>query len=173
MERPRVTSEGPRSARAGFTLIELVLVVTVVATLGALVLPQLTGSQARARVEAQARAIVALAQTARARAAGEGRAYLLMIDAERGEARLLRRRDPLAEPADPEDPEREGADLAASWCRPVPFEEGVRLVEGPTTVTFRPHGEADAATLVLEGARGDRVAVVIDPTVGRCAVSAQ
>jgi type II secretion system protein H len=157
--------------RGGFTLIELVIVVTLIATLGALVLPRLTGSQARARVEAQARAIVALAQTARARAAGEGRAYLLMIDVTKHEARLSRRRDPLAEPADPEDPEREAADLEASWSRAVPFEEGVHLVEGPQVVTFRPSGEADAATLAFEGPRGDRVSVVVDPTVGRCSIA--
>lgn len=165
----------------GFTLIELLAVMFIISVLGVVVLPRLSGGRARDRVLAQARGVVTLAQAARARAAGEGRAYLLVIDPVAAEVRLSRRRDPLAEATDPDDPEREPADAARSWSRPVPFEDGVELAEAdlleeplavgdPLTIVFRPTGEADAARLVFEGREGDRAHVTIEPALGRATI---
>lgn len=169
------------TARRGFTLIELLAVTAIVCALGLLVLPRLAGSRARDRVLAQARNVVTLAQAARARAAGEGRAYLLVVDPTKGEARLLRRRDPLAAAADAEDPEREPADATASWSRPIPFADGVRVFSAerlgepvaagePLVVVFRPAGEADAARIVFESAQGDLVTVTVEPATGRTTI---
>ncbi|MCO5170313.1 MAG: type II secretion system GspH family protein [Planctomycetes bacterium] len=169
------------AGRRGFTLIELLAVMAIVAALGLLVLPRLAGSRARDRVLAQARHVATLTQAARARAAGEGRAYLLVVDPVKGEARLLRRRDPLAAATDPDDPEREPADAAASWSRPVPFPDGVRVFAAerlaepvatgePLVVVFHPGGEADAARVVFESAQGDLVTVTIEPATGRTTI---
>lgn len=169
--------------RAGFTLLELVIVTVIIGTLGVLAIPRVAGRRRIDRVNAQARAVVALAQTARARAAGEGRTYLVVIDPVRGEARVARRRDPLAEADDEEDAERELAVADASWSRGVPFEEGVRVASAevggaaasatsPVTIAFRPHGEADAARVVFEAGAEDRAAITVDAAQGRCRVSA-
>jgi prepilin-type N-terminal cleavage/methylation domain-containing protein len=168
----------PLRSRGAFTLIELLVVMVVVAAAGVMVVPRLAGSRARGRVLAQARTVATLAQAARARAASEGRTYLLIIDPEQGEARLARRRDPLAEATDEDDPEREPADAAASWSRGVAFEDGVTLVEplpssldGALSIAFRPHGDADAAHVVFASADGaDRIAVVVDAAQGRCTI---
>lgn len=166
----------PARSRRAFTLIELLVVMAVVAAAGVMVVPRLAGSRARGRVLAQARVVVTLAQTARARAASEGRTYLLIVDHEKGEVRLARRRDPLAEAQDEDDPEREPADAATSWSRAVAFEEGVTLaepadLEAPLAIAFRPHGDADAAHVVFQGADGvDRVAVTVDPAQARCTI---
>lgn len=168
----------PLRSRRAFTLIELLVVMVVVAAAGVMVVPRLAGSRARGRVLAQARTVATLAQAARARAASEGRTYLLIIDPEQGEARLARRRDPLAEATDEDDPEREPADAAASWSRGVAFEDDVTLVEplpssleGPLAIAFRPHGDADAAHVVFATADGtDRIAVVVDAAQGRCTI---
>jgi prepilin-type N-terminal cleavage/methylation domain-containing protein len=169
---------GPRPTRSrrAFTLIELLVVMAVVAAVGVMVVPRLAGSRVRGRVLAQARAVVTLAQTARSRAASEGRTYLLIIDPETSSVCLARRRDPLAEAADEEDPEREPADATQSWSRALAFEEGVTLVEpsaleAPLAIAFRPHGDADATHVVFAGPDGiDRVAVIVDPAQGRCTI---
>lgn len=148
----------------------------VIAAVGVMVVPRLAGSRVRGRVLAQARAVLTLAQTARARAASEGRTYLVIIDAETSTVTLGRRRDPLAEATDEEDPEREPADATQSWSRALAFEEGVTLVEpaeleAPLAIAFRPHGDADAAHVVFAGPDGiDRVAVIVDPAQGRCTI---
>lgn len=167
--------------RRGFTLIELLAVMVIISALGLLVLPRLSGGRARDRVLAQARAMATLAQAARARAAGEGRAYLLVIDPVAAEMHLARRRDPLAEATDPDDPEREPADETQAWSRPVPFEDGVEVAEADllgeplavgdlVVIAFRPTGEADAAHVVFENKDGDRAHVSVEPVLGRATV---
>ncbi len=168
-------------ARAGFTLIELLAVMVIVSALGALVLPRLAGGRSRDRVLAQARSLVSLARAARARATSEGRAYLVVVDPVAAELRLARRRDPLAEPTDPDDPERELPGEDQSWSRPLPFEDGVEVAEAQVldlelaigdlvTITFRPTGEADAAHVVFEGKDGDRAHVSVEPVLGRATI---
>src|SRR2546423_7290221 len=114
----------------GFTLLELLIVCLLVATLAALVAPSFSGSNQRARLDGTARALVALSRGARARASAEGRAYFLVVDGERREVRVARARDPLAVPDVEGDSEVEGDGWidGAPWARSVPFEDGVNLV---------------------------------------------
>ena len=169
--------------RAGFTLLELLVVLVVIATLAALVAPSLTGSLARGRLDTTARAIVAQARKAKALATAEGRTYLLVIDPVGRELRLARRRDPLAAPSDPDDPEREPvADPAPDWARPVPFGDDVHLeralldagllteeelpLSEPLEVPFLPGGQSQELTFVfrLEGQEEQRAVQVLGPT---------
>src|SRR5690606_13330955 len=98
-----------------------------------------------------------------------------------GHVRLSRRRDPLAEASDPDDPEREPMDDAQSWSRPLAFEDGVTVAEAsvqdvelapdePFAITFRPTGEADAAHVVFENGDGDRAHVRVEPVLGRATI---
>jgi type II secretion system protein H len=148
--------------RRQFTLLELMLVLAVVATLGVMVAPRMSASLGLSRLRNQAREAVAMARLARSRAATEGRVYLLSFDAESRSLRLLRRRDPLAAPSDAESPERELPADDQSWSRAAVFQDGVVWALGdPLEIAFRPAGEADPARLVL-GAGEDRLQVVID-----------
>ncbi len=163
-----------------FTLLELLCVLGVVAALAALAAPRLSASLGAGRLQAQARAAVALARKARALATSEGRAYLVVVDGEGRELRLARQRDPLAAP-EGDDPEREAL-ADAFWARPVPFEEGVELLEvqvddaeepassalggAPPAIAFAPDGSAEAAILSFEGPAAERLEVWVDGPLG-------
>ena len=121
------------SLRAGFTLVEILLVCLLLATLAAIVAPQIRGSTERSRLNTTARAVLALSRAARAKASAEGRAYFLIVDGEKREIRLSRARDPLAaSDTHAADAETENDDWVAQtpWAERVPFEEGVELVWG-------------------------------------------
>jgi type II secretion system protein H len=125
--------------RRGFTLLELMLVCIIVATLSAVVAPVLTGSSERTHLDATARAVVALARGARARASAEGRAYFLIIDGDKHEIRVGRARDPLEAPpsnvVDPDVVEGTAWIDQPSWAATIPFEEGVNFVGGVVAQT--------------------------------------
>lgn len=169
--------------RRGFTLIELLCVLAILAATAALVAPRLSGSFARSRLEDQARNAVVLCRQARALAAAEGRAALLVVDAEAESLRVLRRRDPLAPAAEGDDPELEVPEGDGDrWTRPVPFIEGVRLasaeVDGfaveeglAAQVEFAPDGSATPAWLVFESTAGAQLAVEVAGASGLARVA--
>jgi len=68
-----------RAAR-GFTLLELILVLLIVGLMIAVAAPALNRLGARARLDAEARRLVAMAAEARGRAAAEATPYRLRID---------------------------------------------------------------------------------------------
>lgn len=155
-----------------FTLLELLLVLSVVATLGILVAPRMSASLGLSRLRDQVREAQALAKLARGRAANEGRVYLLNYDPETRELRLLRRRDPLAAPTDEEFPERELPREDERWSRPVLLNDGVEVIEAeveglewdlitPLEYAFRPGGDADAGWLTFAHGE-DQLTLVID-----------
>ena len=69
----------------GFTLVELILVMTILVMVTAIVAPNLRGFGAGRRVADAARQIVGLTQYAQAMAANDGRVYRLNFDTSRGE----------------------------------------------------------------------------------------
>jgi prepilin-type N-terminal cleavage/methylation domain-containing protein len=64
----------------GFTLIELILVMVIIATMMAVISPALRGFTSERQVENAARMLVAMTEWARLRAATEGRAWRLNIE---------------------------------------------------------------------------------------------
>ena len=149
-------------SRRSFTLLELLMVLAVIAVLAGLAAPRLGGSLRGQRLDGQARTVIALARKARALAAAEGRAYELVVEPQLKTLRLARQRDPLAAPTDDEQPEREAASADEAWSRPLPFEEGVTLLEGltggaesfdlaaPIAIRFAPDGSADPCELAFQ-----------------------
>lgn len=125
-----------RPAReSGFTLLELLLVCALIAIMAGLVAPALSGSNARARLDAMARAIVAFARSARARASADGRAYFLIVDQQAKQVRLARQRDPLLAPEAEGDAETDGDAWVggAPWARAYDFPEDVTCNYAATT----------------------------------------
>jgi len=79
------SGEAPRRrARAGFTLLELVLVMVIMCTVLAMAAPSLHGFFSSRRVADAAAQVVALTELARSQAVSEGRSYRLNVDAEEG-----------------------------------------------------------------------------------------
>ncbi|MGE0710178.1 MAG: Tfp pilus assembly protein FimT/FimU [Planctomycetota bacterium] len=166
-----------------FTLLEILLVVAVIGILAGLTVPRMSGSTKRHRLEAQARTMVGLARKARALAAGEGRTYVLLVDPAGRELRLVRQRDPLAEPDDAKDPELE-VPADERWARPLSFEEDVTLdralVEDeeqklsgsgaePLLVPFRPDGTSDAVQLDFRLGT-DVIPILVDRNLGEARI---
>ena len=72
----------PRSARAGFTLVELLIVLAIAVLVIALGVPNLLDLLARQRLEGQARELAALAHRARHEAATRGVPAVVEVDGE-------------------------------------------------------------------------------------------
>jgi hypothetical protein len=100
-----------------------------------------------------------------------------VIDRESGELRLARRREPLAEVTDDDDPELDAPENAA-WTTRVAFMESVVLesfeLDGEvvepggdvkTQVAFLANGEADDSRLIFRK-DDERIAVRVDPYLG-------
>jgi prepilin-type N-terminal cleavage/methylation domain-containing protein len=96
----------PRSTRSAFTLLEILLVIGILASLAALVLPNLLKDLEQARLPESARQLRSLVQLTRAHAMYDGKRYRIRfpendeIDNEGGDRQPLveREDDPLLEP---------------------------------------------------------------------------
>lgn len=167
-----------RRAR-GFTLLELILVLIVISIAGVLVLPSISGSRGRSRLDADVSGLLGLARKARALAAGEGRTYYLRIDPLERRAQLVRQRDPLSPASEGDDPERD-VTADAPWSTPLALAEGVELIEAwlgageaeeraadgeLVEVAFYPHGAASPCRLVF-GTGDDRLTLRVAGPAG-------
>jgi prepilin-type N-terminal cleavage/methylation domain-containing protein len=164
------TDEGrePRCGQveeAGFTLLELILVMVVICTVLAVAAPSLRGFFASRQTADEASRIVALAQFARSQAVTEGRVYRLNFDLERGFYWLTTQRGGTFVALDNE------------LGRRFPLPAGMRagwLDEERDHIAFYADGGTDAATLQLVGLQGEVLEVtcsspaegyrVVDPT---------
>jgi len=143
-----------KHGRAGFTLLELVLVMVVICTVLAMAAPSLRGFFASRQTDDAAARIVALTRLARSLAVTEGRVYRLNLDCEAGTYWLTA--------------QQEGAfrRLSTEFGRVFLLPEGATAdlrVAGRTAgarhVAFYPSGRTEAATVRLSGRRGDIVEV--------------
>lgn len=157
------------------------MVMIVLAAVAAIAVPSVAGSRERRDLDGAARSVLALSRLARARAAGDGRSYRVLVEVD--QVRLVRARDPLLEPDDPEDPEREAPREGERWAAPVLLPEGVMLVEAqvgevlfeepPFEIAFHPGGDADAARFVWLSPSGEEtVTITVDPLLGQAAIEA-
>jgi prepilin-type N-terminal cleavage/methylation domain-containing protein len=177
------------SHRRGYTLLELILTIAVIAAVGVLVLPRLASGR-RGKVEDAARAALGLCRKARALAAAEGRTYVLVVDVEGGALRLARQRDPLAAPTDDERPELEapqgdedGEVGPPRWARAVALGEEVTVAgaergdllepeevdlgEGALEVPFHANGASETTRIVFATLQGaDALTLEVDGPLG-------
>lgn len=159
---------GPRGRQveaAGFTLLELILIMVVICTVLAVAAPSLRGFFASRQTADEAAHIVALTQFARSQAVTEGRVYRLNFDLERGVYWLTSERGGTFVALDNEIGRRFflPAGMRAGW-----------LDEDRDHVAFYADGGTDAATLQLVGLQGEVLEVtcsspaggyrVVDPT---------
>jgi general secretion pathway protein H len=71
-------------AERGFTLIEMLVVIAIIALIGAFVLPQFSGAQAKADMSSAARRLAAGLRTTRSLAMAHGRSEAFTVDVAHG-----------------------------------------------------------------------------------------
>lgn len=131
-----------RRAR-GFALVEVLVAMAIVVSIGTLSYLTLSGRSDRARVEADAAGIALFLQQTRMRALEQGQPVEIVLKADEG--------------------------ILAAGATRHPLPEGVILSPTAARIVMRPSGESNG--LVLEIARGDaRAGITLDWLTGRVVV---
>jgi len=150
----RVEQAGARRRSAGFTLLELVLVMLIMCTVLGMAAPSLRGFFASRKTADAATQIVALTQLARSLAVCEGRLYRLNVDCESGSYWLTAQRFGAFE--------RVKRDYGRTFLLP----DGTACelerdddVASRDYIQFYPDGSQDAATIVLADRQGSTLAI--------------
>lgn len=183
----------------GFTLVELMVVLTILLLLAGLTAPSFVRQHYEAKLRAAARDLVALMQYARSQAVVEGTTYRLNIDRDGGRVWITYYQDESAETAGDE-PRYVQDESVLGASRRLP--EGVTIrelqlgdealaqlsdealeeinalqaqlnEEGTPFIAFGPRGTTDGARILLENDYGDRLAVSLDAITGRARVLAE
>lgn len=146
-----------RSPSGGFSLLELILVMLIIAVVLAIAAPTLRGFASSRQVRDAAASLVVLTQWARMKAVSEARRYRLNIDIEEGEYWLEA---------------QEGAnfkELGVDFGQRFEFPVGITVEwEKPTqggrgeTIEFGPSGRTEPATLRLTGKAGTVLDVICE-----------
>jgi type II secretion system protein H len=149
-----VPSEGRRRTRElGFTLIELVVVLAVVAIATAFVLPSVGRSTQTLQLRSEAKRVAALLREARLQAVSQHRAARVALDRTRNTVSLT-----VGEADDPH--------------RTVELPAGMRITVavGGDKLTFSSRGLTRETRWMVEGPGGRQMAIDVHPISGRVTV---
>ena len=166
--RPRTAERARRAGRGGFTLIELIFVMLLLAVAASLVAPRMASFFRGRALNFEARRLLSLAQHAQSRAVAEGVPVLLWIDARAGTYGVE-----LAPGHDDGGDER-AVSYAAEPTVTLQPETGTQAVseqddetlglpEGRAVIRFNPEGycdEASVARIVLQQREGAALELV-------------
>ncbi|MFP4143625.1 MAG: prepilin-type N-terminal cleavage/methylation domain-containing protein [Phycisphaeraceae bacterium] len=174
----RTSPTGDRRVGRGFTIVEVLVVVVIVAVLAGMIMPQVTGSWAKRKLSESARRLLIAARRGRAEAVLLGRDVQLVLAEDPARFRL----EMLGEPG-PGQAEGEFGPIAGRAGRWQALESGVRFgavqirptasvepSEPLEAVTFTPHGEADFAVIEVTDAERSWT-LQIAPYTGRTQLS--
>ncbi len=143
----------PRAGSPGFTLIEIVVVLAILAVATALVLPSIGRGTETLRLRSEAGRIAALLREARLQAVAQRRSTRVTLDRARNTVALTA--------GDPEHPLRELA---------MPAGFRVTVATGSDSVGFSSRGVARETRWLVEAAGARRLAIDVDALTGRVTV---
>ena len=177
---------GPSRA-AGFTLLELVVVLFILALAGALVAPGFSRSFGQLRLRAATRDIAALLRFARARAIASQGVLEVVLDRQtntywlRGPSWIIESLSGIDRVAAPEDPSQPWqAQMGQARVRPLPAGvtlKSVVLGTGPLgedergAIAFFPQGSSTGGEVWVSDEKGSGYRIVVDPAVGLVRIS--
>jgi len=159
-----------RTTPAGFTLIELVVVLALIAILTAVILPEMRGTFEETVLRSTARTLVSACNTAGSRAVATGTAHQLVIDAAANRYRIQPNRSaasPVARTSSGDSETRDSGPLDPRVVVEVRREESIGPDGAAHAVEFRPDGTADAAEFVLRDRAGFVIAIRVNPVTAR------
>lgn len=153
---PRVmtTSNDPRGADAGYTLVELVMVLTILAIASALAAPQLAGLRRGQELESAAVGLARHLRTAQWRAVVSGDRARVSARQEAGSWRFRIER------------ERGGAWVPEGETQVLP-PGAIVAIAGPQAKVFNPDGTCSLGSITVRGAAGAVYRCTLAPATGR------
>jgi type II secretion system protein H len=159
-----------RSRRAGFTLVELILVMIVIFTLATIITPRFSDSFPSLQVQTSAARLFAWARKARTDAALTGCRQRLLMDSAKKKFWMEVEYRPIKEPL-------RFQKLSGAWEEvQLPDEVSFELIEGAETdpgngavryLEFRPDGTSTDATIMLTNQNGDRQTLRVEAATSK------
>ena len=183
--------------RRGFTLIELMVVLTILVLLAGLVAPSFTRQYHEAKLRSTVRDLVALMQYARSQAVVEGTTYRLNIDRDGGRVWVTYYETESEDASGESEPRFVEDETILGASRKLPdgvtigevqlgdealaqlSDEALEQInalsnrlneEGTPFIAFAPSGTTDGGRILLENEYEDRLAVTLDAITGRTEV---
>ena len=168
----------PHSSRAGFTFVELMLVIAIMTLVAGVVWPSLSRSMPLLAVRGAARTVAAFSQRASSEAVAQAVKFRLTINVSEGSIQITGELEPFDQPG-------QFIEIQAPWGREIKLGDRVRVEEvalehddGDETMTsgdcallFLPDGTATQARITLRADDGSQIWVTIRGVTGQVGIS--
>ncbi len=169
-----------RDGEAGFTLLELIVVLVIVGLVSAMAAPRLVGSLTKAHMRTSVQKIASALRYARSQAVSEKKTYFAVFDVEKNGCfiepeKTEKKDDPYAEAEakaalTEKASEKESDRKAYLLPETVKIEKGVIGEEEVESESFRlefyPAGNSSGGEVVLVDEKENRFRIVVDPVTG-------